>query len=62
MTRPYSVAFKQKMIEQLTGKDAACMNIHYEQLGRRSQNGRRAEGLEQGCWQGGDTYLSGRFL
>ena len=26
MTRPYSVAFKQKMIERLTGKDAVSAN------------------------------------
>ncbi len=26
MTRPYSIAFKQKMIERLTGKDAVSAN------------------------------------
>jgi transposase-like protein len=38
MTRPYSVAFKQKMIERLTGKDAVSANQLAEETGIRQQN------------------------
>jgi transposase-like protein len=38
MTRPYSVAFKQKMVERLTGKDAISANQLAEEIGVRQQN------------------------
>jgi transposase-like protein len=38
MTRPYSVTFKQKMIERLTGKDAVSANQLAEDTGVRQQN------------------------
>jgi transposase-like protein len=38
MTRPYSVAFKQKMIERLTGKDAVSANRLAKETGIRQQN------------------------
>jgi 5-methylthioribose kinase len=38
MTRPYSLAFKQKMVEQLTGKNAASASQLARQTGLRQQN------------------------
>ena len=38
MTRPYSLAFKQKMIERLTGKDAMSASQLSRQTGVRQQN------------------------
>lgn len=38
MTRPYSVAFKQKMVSRLTGKDAISANRLAEEIGVRQQN------------------------
>jgi transposase-like protein len=38
MTRPYSVAFKQKMVERLTGKNAISANSLAEETGVRQQN------------------------
>jgi 5-methylthioribose kinase len=38
MTRAYSVAFKQKMIERLTGKDAVSANQLSKETGVRQQN------------------------
>ena len=38
MTRPYSIAFKQKMIERLTGKDAVSANQLAIETGIRQQN------------------------
>ena len=38
MTRPYSVAFKQKMVEQLTGKDAMSALELSKETGVRQQN------------------------
>lgn len=38
MTRPYSLAFKQKMIERLTGKDALSASRLSRQTGVRQQN------------------------
>jgi hypothetical protein len=38
MTRPYSLAFKQKMIEQLTGKNALSATELARQTGLRQQN------------------------
>ena len=38
MTRPYSVAFKQKMIERLTGKGALSASQLSRQTGVRQQN------------------------
>lgn len=38
MTRPYSLAFKQKMIERLTGKDAMSANQLAKETGIRQQN------------------------
>lgn len=38
MTRPYSLAFKQKMIERLTGKEALSASQLSRQTGVRQQN------------------------
>lgn len=38
MTKPYSVAFKQKMIQRLTGKDAISASKLARQTGVRQQN------------------------
>ena len=38
MTRPYSVAFKQKMVERLTGKDAVSALQLSRETGVRQQN------------------------
>ena len=38
MTRPYSLAFKQKMIERLTGRDALSASQLSRQTGVRQQN------------------------
>jgi len=38
MTRPYSLAFKQKMVERLTGKNAISANRLSEESGVRQQN------------------------
>ena len=38
MTRPYSLAFKQKMIQRLTGKDAVSALLLYRETGVRQQN------------------------
>jgi len=38
MTKPYSVAFKQKMVQQLTGKDAVSASQLSRQTGVRQQN------------------------
>lgn len=38
MTRPYSLAFKQKMIQRLTGKDAVSALQLYRETGVRQQN------------------------
>ena len=38
MTRAYSLAFKQKMIERLTGKDAVSANQLSKETGVRQQN------------------------
>jgi transposase-like protein len=38
MTRPYSLAFKQKMIERLTGKDAMSASQLSRHTGVRQQN------------------------
>ena len=38
MTRPYSLAFKQKMIQRLTGKDALSASQLAQQTGVRQQN------------------------
>jgi transposase len=38
MTRPYSVAFKQKMVQRLTGKDAVSALRLSRQTGVRQQN------------------------
>ena len=38
MTRPYSLAFKQKMVEQLTGKNALSATRLARQTGLRQQN------------------------
>jgi transposase len=38
MTRPYSLAFKQKMIERLTGKDAVSAVQLAQETGVRQQN------------------------
>lgn len=38
MTRPYSAAFKQKMVEQLIGKNAISANQLSEETGVRQQN------------------------
>jgi hypothetical protein len=38
MTRAYSLAFKQKMIERLTGKDAVSANQRSKDTGVRQQN------------------------
>ena len=38
MTRPYSVAFKQKMVQRLTGKDAVSGNQLAKETGVRQQN------------------------
>ena len=38
MTRPYSVAFKQKMIQRLTGKNAVSASQLARQTGVRQQN------------------------
>lgn len=38
MTRPYSAAFKQKMVEQLTGKSAISANQLANETGVRQQN------------------------
>jgi len=38
MARPYSLAFKQRMIEQLTGKDALSASQLSRQTGVRQQN------------------------
>jgi transposase len=38
MTRAYSVAFKQKMIERLTGKDAVSANQLSKETDVRQQN------------------------
>ncbi len=38
MTRAYSVAFRQKMIERLTGKDAVSANQLSKETGVRQQN------------------------
>ncbi|MFV1991324.1 MAG: hypothetical protein ACC652_11355 [Acidimicrobiales bacterium] len=38
MTRPYSIAFKQKMIERLTGKYAVSANQLANETGIRQQN------------------------
>ena len=45
MTRAYSVAFKQKMIERLTGKDAVSANQLSKETGVRQQN------LSRWLWQ-----------
>jgi len=45
MTRAYSVAFKQKMIERLTGKDAMSANQLSKETGVRQQN------LSRWLWQ-----------
>lgn len=38
MTRPYSIAFKQKMIERLTGRNAVSANQLAKETGIRQQN------------------------
>src|SRR5215472_7044453 len=38
MTRPYSLAFKQKMIQRLTGKDALSASQLARETGVRQQN------------------------
>jgi transposase-like protein len=38
MTRPYSVAFKQKMVQRLTGKDAVSATQLARETGIRQQN------------------------
>src|ERR1700687_1255637 len=38
MTRPYSLAFKQKMIQRLTGKDAVSALQLSREIGVRQQN------------------------
>ena len=38
MTKPYSVAFKQKMVQRLTGKDAVSASRLARQTGVRQQN------------------------
>ena len=38
MTRPYSVAFKQKMVQRLTGKDAVSATQLARETGVRQQN------------------------
>lgn len=38
MTRPYSIAFKQKMIERLTGQHAVSANQLAKETGIRQQN------------------------
>jgi transposase len=38
MTRPYSIAFKQKMVERLTGKDAVSAIQLARETGIRQQN------------------------
>ena len=38
MTRPYSVAFKEKMVRRLTGKDAVSAAELSRQTGVRQQN------------------------
>ena len=38
MTKPYSVAFKQKMVEQLTGRAASNAAHLAKQTGVRQQN------------------------
>jgi transposase len=45
MTRAYSLAFKQKMIERLTGKDAVSANQLSKETGVRQQN------LSRWLWQ-----------
>jgi transposase-like protein len=38
MTKPFSVAFKQKMVQRLTGKDAVSATQLARQIGVRQQN------------------------
>ena len=38
MTRPYSIAIKQGIIERLTGKDAVSANQLAKETGIRQQN------------------------
>ena len=38
MTRPYSLAFKQKMVERLTGKNALNQSQLARETGVRQQN------------------------
>jgi len=38
MTRPYSLAFRQKMVEPLTGKDAVSAMQLSRETGVRQQN------------------------
>jgi transposase-like protein len=38
MTRPFSLAFKQKMVQQLTGRDAVSASELSRETGIRQQN------------------------
>jgi len=38
MTKPYSVAFKQKMVQRLTGKNAVSASELARETGVRQQN------------------------
>ena len=45
MTRPYSVAFKKKMVERLTGSNAITAN----QLAKEAGVGTQGKGSRRGC-------------